>query len=205
MRAVAEGRTTIGLIDGGFEQGPAVWHKEILEAMDRGCTVFGASSMGALRAAELHCFGMIGLGQVFAEYVSGRRSSDADVAVIHGPGELGYPPLSLSLVEMEDVVARLLSTNAFDSETAELLLQTGRSVFFKERTWESLLCEVLDNADQCTSLLSLIDASGPAVKTRDAVLLLNTVTSPGSPTSPPISYARTTFISALIQRLEISL
>ena len=42
------------LIDGLFDSCPAPWHKELLPAHGPGTLVFGASSMGALRAAELH-------------------------------------------------------------------------------------------------------------------------------------------------------
>lgn len=205
LRAVAEGRNIIGLIDGGFEQGPAVWHKEILEAIAHGCTVYGASSMGALRAAELRGYGMIGIGQIFDDYASGRRSSDADVAVIHGPSELGYPPLSLSVVEMEDVIADLVIENGLESTIAAQLLQAGRSMFFKERTWDSLLRQTLNDADRRTSLRALIDTCGPSVKTRDALLLLQTVTSSPVNAPFPITYTRTTFMTALVQRLGISL
>lgn len=50
------------LIDGLFEDRPAVRHKEILWALSQGIVMIGAASMGALRAAELHPFGMIGVG-----------------------------------------------------------------------------------------------------------------------------------------------
>ena len=74
-RAVQErGPDAVALIDGYFEQVPAVWHKEILWAMKLGVQVYGASSMGALRAAELQQFGMIGVGKIFEAYVSGRFS-----------------------------------------------------------------------------------------------------------------------------------
>src|ERR1700729_3251607 len=55
----------IGVIDGFFSGAPSVWHKEILWAMSEGVPVFGAASMGALRAAELHEFGMRGIGRSF--------------------------------------------------------------------------------------------------------------------------------------------
>jgi len=48
----------IGIIDGEFFQKLAVSPKEIIEALGRGVRVFGSSSMGALRAAETHTFGM---------------------------------------------------------------------------------------------------------------------------------------------------
>ena len=42
----------IVLVDGLFERVPAVWHKEILFAIESGVPVYGASSMGALRATD---------------------------------------------------------------------------------------------------------------------------------------------------------
>ena len=51
----------IGIVDGYFERIPAVWHKEILQALEQGVYVVGAASMGALRAAELGPFGMAGV------------------------------------------------------------------------------------------------------------------------------------------------
>src|SRR4051794_1463402 len=69
--AVKDGAMVIGIIDGFFEQVPAVWHKEVLYALSKGVHVFGAASMGALRAAELHPFGMIGVGRIFEAYRDG--------------------------------------------------------------------------------------------------------------------------------------
>ncbi len=66
---VAQGRPgAIGIIDGYFEGALSVWHKEILWAMAEGIHVFGSASMGALRAAELHAFGMRGVGPIFEAY-----------------------------------------------------------------------------------------------------------------------------------------
>ena len=53
----------VAILDGYFERMAAVWHKEILVALGRGIAVYGAASMGALRAAELGPWGMIGVGE----------------------------------------------------------------------------------------------------------------------------------------------
>src|SRR5947209_16461006 len=82
--------TAIGIIDGYFERIPAVWHKEILWAMSHGIHVFGSASMGALRAAELEAFGMEGVGAIFEAYRDGRLEDDDEVAVVHGPADVGY-------------------------------------------------------------------------------------------------------------------
>src|ERR1700758_4067113 len=54
------------LIDGEFAQNLSPWHKEIVSAIQypgvKG--VYGASSMGALRASELDFIGMVGIGQI---------------------------------------------------------------------------------------------------------------------------------------------
>ncbi len=63
-RALGDGATVIGLVDGHYQQVGAVWHKEILAALAAGAAVFGAASMGALRAAECAPFGMVPVGSI---------------------------------------------------------------------------------------------------------------------------------------------
>ena len=55
--------------------------------MEEGIQVLGASSMGALRAAELHGFGMIGYGTIFEWYRDGLIDGDDEVALWHEPEE----------------------------------------------------------------------------------------------------------------------
>src|ERR1043165_3840307 len=73
-RAALSRPALIGVIDGTFELVPTVWHKEILWAMAHGIHVYGAASIGALRAAELCDFGMKGIGEVYRQFgVGGLR------------------------------------------------------------------------------------------------------------------------------------
>ncbi|HVQ13831.1 MAG TPA: TfuA-like protein, partial [Vicinamibacterales bacterium] len=71
LRARRLSPKVIAIVDGVFASTPSVWHKEILLAIDDGIAVVGASSMGALRAAELAPFGMIGIGRIFDAYRDG--------------------------------------------------------------------------------------------------------------------------------------
>ena len=66
----------IGIVDGYFDQVPAVWHKEIMWVMEHGVHVFGAAGMGALRAAELDSFGMHGTGWVYQAFREGVLDRD---------------------------------------------------------------------------------------------------------------------------------
>src|SRR6266704_219982 len=81
----------IVLMDGVFHQSLAVWHKEIVYALLEGVIVIGAASMGALRAAELHRYGAIGIGRVFEMYRDGEED-DSLVAMTYDPET--YRPLS---------------------------------------------------------------------------------------------------------------
>ena len=83
----------------------AVWHKEILLALERGIEVWGAASMGALRAAELAPFGMRGVGAIYRAFARGALVADDEVAVAHLPAAQGYRAVSDALVNLRDGLA----------------------------------------------------------------------------------------------------
>src|SRR5688572_25122311 len=155
--AVVEGATAIGLIDGRFEDVAAVWHKEILYALEQGVQVFGAASMGALRAAECADFGMIGIGTVFERYWSGELVDDAAVAQLHAPPEFDYAPLTEALVNVEATTERFLKLRAVTKAEAASLDASARALFFKERTWPRILAHAgLDQGARGKRLLDLV-------------------------------------------------
>jgi hypothetical protein len=139
FQSVEDGAAVIGIVDGGFEYTAPVWHKEILYALSAGVTVVGAASMGALRAAECHAFGMIGVGKIFHEYATGVRVDDSDVAQVHGPAELGWLPLSEPLVNVSATIDALAEHHAVSREEACQLNAIAGSLFFKDRTWRSII------------------------------------------------------------------
>jgi hypothetical protein len=137
-KAVLEGATAIGLVDGYFDAVAAPWHKEILFALTHGVAMLGASSMGALRAAECASFGMRPVGSIALAYCDGTLDDDGAVALTHGPSELGYPPLTEPLVDVQPTLERLLSLGLLsDTEHAQCWEQACR-LYFKDRTDEAL-------------------------------------------------------------------
>ena len=145
LRAVLGGASVIGLIDGYFERVPSVWHKEILFALAQGVPVYGASSMGALRASELHSFGMRGIGAIFRCYHDGENEDDDEVAIQHGPAEVGYSPLSEAMVNIRATVATAVAAGVLKCEFATQLLNIAKSTHYKERTYARLV----DDAKAC--------------------------------------------------------
>lgn len=139
IRACAAKPKAIAIIDGYFECVPAVWHKEILDALRQGVAVFGASSMGALRAAELHPFGMIGMGAVFEAYRDGRLEDDDEVAVTHGPAELGYPALSEAMVNIRRTLSDAAGEGILAPDTARALEDIAKDLSYRERGYGRVL------------------------------------------------------------------
>ncbi len=138
-RAVLAGARMIGVIDGYFERVPAVWHKEILWAMTRGTHVFGAASMGALRAAELHVFGMVGIGEVFAAFRDGVLEDDDEVTVTHGPAEIGYLPTSVAMVDIRATLRAALDAGVTTRATHDTLIDMAKRTYYPERSYDALL------------------------------------------------------------------
>jgi hypothetical protein len=131
----------IGIIDGFFESTPSVWHKEVLWAMDQGIHVFGASSMGALRAAELAAFGMVGVGAIFEAYRDGVIEDDDEVAVVHGPPELGHMQISEAMVNIRATLGKATATGVLSPGTAAALIETAKALYYKHRSYSRLLAD----------------------------------------------------------------
>lgn len=133
MRACAEHPVAIALIDGVFKDAPTVRHREILWALSQGIPVFGAASMGALRAAELSESGMIGVGLIFRWYRRFPLLPDDAVAVTHSPVGLGSRALSDALVDIRLSLKSALRQGIITPHTADDLLRRNTSQQFSER------------------------------------------------------------------------
>ena len=209
LRLVDGGVDVIGIVDGYFETVPAVWHKEILVAMEAGIRVFGAASMGALRAAELQAFGMVGIGQVFAWYRDGVIERDDEVAVQHAPAELGYAPLSTALVDIRDACSAAVGDGAVRAPLAQALVAAASRIAFAERSCESV-ARSIDPADRDPEVrrwLQFCRTRGPGLKARDAMALLREVAAtlerPRERCTVRYRTERTTFLDEL--RREVGL
>lgn len=182
LDAVRAGAMAIGIVDGNFEHVAPVWHKEILHALEEGVAVFGAASMGALRAAECDAFGMIGVGRIYADYAAGRRVDDADVALLHGPAALGYPALSLPLVNADATLDHAEALEAIDKYDISRLRDAACNLFYKDRTWSAILKTAGKEEDK-KRLLQLLHAVTVNQKREDALALVAAMRNflPGTP------------------------
>src|SRR4029077_12803858 len=128
------------LIDGEFRQNLSVWHKEIVWALQYPGVkaIYGAASMGALRAAELDYLGMIGIGRIYGWYRDSVTEDDSEVAVNYAVRESPEGPIYYpSTVPLVDIRAGIEQYEREYPEVSELgreFLEEMRAVFYMDRT-----------------------------------------------------------------------
>ena len=115
---------TVIIIDGAWHQVPAVRHREIMWLLAHGAAVAGAASMGALRAAELHPWGMTGIGDIYRAYRDGILAGDDEVAVAMAPGD--WRPLSVAMADITDALAQAAAAGALSRAEAAALGRRAR-------------------------------------------------------------------------------
>jgi hypothetical protein len=193
----------IGLIDGVFLDVPAVWHRELLWALSEGVHLFGAASMGALRAAELAPFGMQGVGRIFAAYQAGHWpgeddafEDDDEVAVIHAPAEAGGAPLSDAMVDLRASLDAAMADGVVDRAGRDALLAAMKVLHFPDRSFARMATEAQTALGDAMAerLRAWLPTGRVPQKRLDALALLDTVaqalaTNP-PPFQPPFHFER---------------
>ncbi len=179
--ALAARPAAIVLLDGCYYTVPAVTHKEILYALDAGVRVLGAASLGALRAAEMAPFGMEGAGRVFGWYRDGVLDGDDEVALLHGPAESGYRPLTVALVELRHALAGSVRRGRLTPGAAQALIAEVKRLPFAER-WPESVAELARRAG-CAAGWEQVRAclAAGGVKRADARRALALALAPRSP------------------------
>ena len=172
LRAAQDGAEIIGLVDGVFHQESAVAHREILAALKKGVRVVGASSMGALRAAEMDTLGMTGIGEVYRMYRSGELISDDEVALVFDP-ETGLS-LSEPLVNIRFTLREAEEQGIISALDHAALFAAAKSVFYPQRTYGRIVSLAGDAVTPETRerFLSWVKLHAVDQKRKDAVAAL---------------------------------
>lgn len=191
--------SAIVLIDGYYDTTPAPWHKEVLWALEAGVPVVGAASMGALRAAELDAFGMLGVGEVYASYRDGSRSADDAVAVLQTPTPGDERPVTDALVDIEAKSAALVGAGLLDAADARAVVSAARQQHFSERSLAAALAQAGQRRDERARLLAWLagQAAGGSRKRADAEAALRLAAGGLPRPAPPEAVARTVHILRL--------
>lgn len=137
----------VAIIDGYFENRISVWHKEILYLLSKGTPVFGSSSMGALRAAEMARFGMVGVGKIYNNFADEIYEDDDEVTVSHGPAESGFPQISEAMANIRFTIYAAMRDNILTETAGENFIAVAKSTFYKKRNYGYIIrqCMEYDN------------------------------------------------------------
>jgi hypothetical protein len=165
----------IGIVDGYFDRVPAVWHKEILWALDQGIPVLGAASMGALRAAELDVFGMEGVGRVYEAFRDGELEDDDEVAVAHGLVEDGHRVLSEAMVNIRRTLDDAAKAEIVGPDTHDAVVDAAKRLFYADRSYHATLATAAEagaDSDELSRLQQWVAEAAVDQKRRDAEQLL---------------------------------
>jgi hypothetical protein len=137
LEAAAHTFDAVLLIDGVFHQDFPTTPKEMLRACSQ-TRLFGAASMGALRAAECRPFGAIPLGAIAQWYARGIIEGDDEVAVLVHP--MTFAALTVPSVNVR-YVARLAQRRGIltPADSAQWVADARTQIFFADRSWPAVL------------------------------------------------------------------
>lgn len=212
----------IVLIDGYFDHRPAPRHKEILHLLAAGASIWGAASIGALRAAEMAPFGMTGIGAIYRAYADGRLTGDDEVALAHAPEEWTWRPLSLPLVDVRATLCRAVRESVIGANEAKAIRTAAAAIHYVDRTWETVLSVLpmseahgegdhpkggggeLRSPFSIDTFRAWLPTGAVSQKRLDALACLSAAAVPRSP-SPRPQPVRTLFLDLLADECGVSL
>ena len=127
----------VAIIDGVFDSELAVSPREIRTAIARGVKIMGASSMGALRAAEIP--EMLGVGRIYEMYRDGTLERDDEVAVLLDADTSRC--LTEPLVNVRFAVQTLTRSGSLDGEQGQAIVDAAARLHFHDRVYRNILRE----------------------------------------------------------------
>lgn len=176
-KAVKEGYTLIGIIDGVFFSKSAVTHKEIVRAMEAGVTVVGGCSMGALRASELDVHGMIGIGTIYGWYRDGVIEDDDEVAVTTNPDT--FEPVSAPMINIRETFRDACDQGLISEESCKMLTDLAKRTHYGERSYFGITKEAsrkgILSEEKASELFIYCRDNERDIKREDAILVLEKV------------------------------
>ncbi len=187
------------IIDGLFGAIPAVRHKEILWLLAHGTAVAGAASMGALRAAELHPYGMTGVGDIYQDYRDGTLTGDDEVAVAVACDDC--QPVSVAMVDVRAELSRAARVGVLDQAEAGALAGRARAVHYAARTRAAITAAAAPGLEDAMARFARWrEAAAPVpAKLADARLALCLAAAGTLPPPPAVLWSATRWGSCQLQ------
>lgn len=202
---------TVLIIDGDFCDQLPVRNQEIMLLLQQGVRVVGAAGMGALRAAELHDYGMVGVGAVFDMYRDGAVDADDEVAVSHGGRDEDYRPTAESLINIRCLLRSAVDAGVVSADESARLISVAQSLPLADRRWPVIAARSTGESgaggtDPWPRLRDLVHPpAGESVQFQDALRALDFVSGPGAddrprPAGSPVRVPVTPYVRAWLDQ-----
>lgn len=177
LKDLKSGFHIVGIIDGVFFQTESLAPSEVIDAMRSGVKIFGSSSMGALRAAELENYGMIGVGKVYEHIRSNSVFEDDFLGQVFSP-QLPIPSAP-SMVEIELSLKELCQKKQISLKQMNLIQTFLSKLHFTERSlaFESNTFKKLCSSNGIAPLLVRKIVRRAVAKKTDGILMLKSIQS----------------------------
>lgn len=127
---------TVLLIDGVFHHDLAPSPKECYAAT-LNAKMYGAASMGALRAAECWPYGFTPLGIIARWYIKEVIDGDDEVAVLTHPTT--HAALTVPMVNVRYVAWLARRRGIMSKSECEAFIDKARDIFYMDRSWACVL------------------------------------------------------------------
>ena len=180
LRDIDSGVHTIGIVDGFFHQSLAVSVSEIMDALRCGVVVYGAASMGALRAAELVDFGMRGCGRIFETIRSLGLFRDDLVAQSVIDDGTAIRPASVAWVDVAAALETAVREKQATPRQQARILEALAHLEYSRRTLSEVTAALEQQWAGDSELIEVASAAllaRPTQKQLDAVAMLDTIRS----------------------------
>jgi TfuA protein len=170
-------RRVVAIIDGELTPGSILPLDEVRRSLDRGMTIVGAASLGALRAYEMREEGMKGYGWVYEAYCANRISGTDEIAVAYQP--YWNQPLTVPLVNVRFCLDRLVRQTKISVTEAANVMGALKAIEIEDRDWQNVLRRLVEmfGRTRVQAALASGGARGSDVKRLDAYRLIRNLRS----------------------------
>jgi hypothetical protein len=175
IKDIKSGVQVIGIIDGVFLQNKAVSPAEIMDALRCGVSVYGSSSMGAMRAAELSPYGMVGVGRIYEHITVTPYFRDDYLGQIFFENS---ETASLPFLDFAFGIEDAYQQGTITGKTGFSLLETYESLHFSERNIPALCQRIRSTRRRPEAMikaLGLVAKSITSTKRQDGLALLRKI------------------------------
>ena len=170
--------TIVCLVDALFLQDYPPSPIEVYQLMlNKNIKLYGAASLGALRAVELEKFGMIGMGKIFELYKKGKLTADDEVAVTFVEGE--HQLQSEAMIDIRFNLFLAHRMGIINEITKKTIAKVAKNIYFPYRNYTDILDQTEKQypaiSKDLKSFRTYIIKNRQSLKERDTIKLINYV------------------------------